>query len=329
MRRSSDPDIRDDRLLAALTEEPVLGSIPPDAVVPAGSGLEEPPVVIVAAPAAESSPEGAGDASSAANAEAGKQGPDDRPEEPAAPSERPPAVAAASAAPSVIAPPVIAPVEEPPLAPSAETGDMAQAVAPSMSGDAMRPVAPMVTGDADTASAPSADAEPKDPRGARRFWGPLLVVGVLAAAITAFLRMPAGEDEPSPSPPATASSGRASGSAAPERPVGSSPTAAPAMTGTTPVATNARTAAPAGAQTVDGPPPGVEIPQGLGWLEIRTPSGASVRVDSKDAGAGPLVSIPAQPGYHEVRVRSAGHDATQVIEVRRGKTTRVTAPPAP
>jgi hypothetical protein len=35
------------------------------------------------------------------------------------------------------------------------------------------------------------------------------------------------------------------------------------------------------------------------------------------------VSTPATPGYHEIRVRHAGRDSTQVIEVRAGKTTHV------
>jgi hypothetical protein len=54
-----------------------------------------------------------------------------------------------------------------------------------------------------------------------------------------------------------------------------------------------------------------------------------VRIDGAIGGAGPLASLVAAPGYHEVRVEQDGHDTKQVIEVRAGKTTRVKPAPPP
>jgi hypothetical protein len=96
-----------------------------------------------------------------------------------------------------------------------------------------------------------------------------------------------------------------------------------------PVATTAATVEPTATASSDELPPGAEVPPGLGLVEVTAPAGSRVRIDGAIAGAGPVVSLVAAPGYHEVRVEQDGHDTKQVIEVRAGKTTRVRSAPAP
>ncbi len=96
-----------------------------------------------------------------------------------------------------------------------------------------------------------------------------------------------------------------------------------------PVATTAPTVEPTATASSDELPPGAEVPPGLGLVEVTAPTGSRVRIDGAIAGAGPVVSLVAAPGYHEVRVEQDGHDTKQVIEVRAGKTTRVRSAPAP
>ena len=79
----------------------------------------------------------------------------------------------------------------------------------------------------------------------------------------------------------------------------------------------------------DDLPPGAEVPPGYGLVEVTAPAGSRVRIDGAIGGAGPLASLVAAPGYHEVRVEQDGHDTKQVIEVRAGKTTRVKPAPPP
>jgi hypothetical protein len=83
---------------------------------------------------------------------------------------------------------------------------------------------------------------------------------------------------------------------------------------------------PASAQG-DELPPGAEVPPGLGLVEVTAPTGARVRIDGAIGGAGPVASLVAAPGYHEVRVEQDGSESKQVIEVRAGKTTRVKSGP--
>jgi hypothetical protein len=71
------------------------------------------------------------------------------------------------------------------------------------------------------------------------------------------------------------------------------------------------------------------VPPGLGLVEVTAPAGSRVRIDGAIAGAGPVASLVAAPGYHEIRVEQDGHDTKQVIEVRAGKTTRVKSAPTP
>jgi CheY-like chemotaxis protein len=89
------------------------------------------------------------------------------------------------------------------------------------------------------------------------------------------------------------------------------------------------TGAPSGTTPGDELPPGAEVPPGFGLVEVTAPVGARVRIDGAIAGAGPVASLVAAPGAHEIRVEQDGHDTKQVIEVRAGKTTRVKSVPTP
>ncbi len=105
------------------------------------------------------------------------------------------------------------------------------------------------------------------------------------------------------------------------------PTGAPVLSasvaGPASVASAGVTASAAPSSGGDDLPPGAEVPPGFGWLEVRAPASAIVRIDGAVAGSGPYVASVAAPGYHEVRVEQGGRESTHVIEVRNGKATRV------
>ena len=119
------------------------------------------------------------------------------------------------------------------------------------------------------------------------------------------------------------------------------PASSPAPVGAESVATSvtvARTAPTAGAFVPSSPaassseedlPPGAEVPAGYGLLEVHAPENATVRIDGAVAGLGPFVARTAAPGSHEVRVDRGGLESTQVIEVHKGKATRVRSPLPP
>jgi hypothetical protein len=260
MRRASDPDIfGDGGLRAIVVPRPPPVSIPPDAVVPAGTSSEE----IAVAPA---------DAES-----------------------------------TVETPALFAPVLEPAIA------EVAPPLAPS-------PQPEPEAASADTAAPPPwfapAATSPEGPetvgppaRPSKSHWGSLLALGALASAVAAVAWWMKGESAPpAPSPPPPATSAILA------------ETPPPAATSASPTP---RTAAS------DDLPPGAEVPPGYGFVEIRAPAGAPVRLDGKVVGSGPSVSVPATPGYHELRVQHQGRDTTQVIEVRAAKMTRVRAALAP
>jgi hypothetical protein len=60
-----------------------------------------------------------------------------------------------------------------------------------------------------------------------------------------------------------------------------------------------------------------------GLVEIAAPTGAHIRIDGVEVGRGPLTSMVAPAGYHEVSVAQATRESKQTIEVRAGKTTRI------
>jgi DNA-binding response OmpR family regulator len=107
------------------------------------------------------------------------------------------------------------------------------------------------------------------------------------------------------------------------------PVAVPPTPATAPVTVSAPAAAPSATTLSDDLPPGAEVPPGFGLVEVTAPAGSRVRIDGAIGGAGPVASLVAAPGYHEVRVEQDGHDTKQVIEVRAGKTTRVKSAPGP
>jgi hypothetical protein len=113
----------------------------------------------------------------------------------------------------------------------------------------------------------------------------------------------------------------------PEGSVSSAPSVI--VAGSAPTANAAVPSPPAASSAEEDLPPGAEVPAGYGLLEVHAPENATVRVDGTVAGTGPFVARIAAPGPHEVRVDRGGLESTQVIEVHKGKATRVrsTLPP--
>ena len=145
----------------------------------------------------------------------------------------------------------------------------------------------------------------------------LLVMAVLAGATMLVLRV-VGE----PQAPAVV----ATESAGPMLP----PAATPAPSASAaPLASAAASASSVAVAASDDIPPGAEVPPGYGMIEVSAPQGAPVRIDGAIVGKGPLASGVAAPGYHEVRVESAGHESKSVIEVRVGKVARVESTQVP
>jgi hypothetical protein len=150
----------------------------------------------------------------------------------------------------------------------------------------------------------------------------VVVFGTIGVAIGAALRATGAdawlnpEQQPhtmtaAPSVPAASSL-----PAAPSVPAASSPSASP----------SASTASPEGRTPgADDVPPGAEVPPGFGLVEVSATPAARVRIDGAFAGAGPIVSHVASPGYHEVRVEQGDREAKHVIEVRAGKVTRLSS----
>jgi hypothetical protein len=121
------------------------------------------------------------------------------------------------------------------------------------------------------------------------------------------------------------------GGAAPEAtgPTASAPPAPVPPASTAPALPSASPSAATATNASDDLPPGAEVPPGFGLVEVTAPAGSRVRIDGAIGGAGPLASLVAAPGYHEVRVEQDGRDTKQVIEVRAGKTTRIKSAPGP
>jgi DNA-binding response OmpR family regulator len=165
--------------------------------------------------------------------------------------------------------------------------------------------------------APSPVAEAPEPR--RSAWPFIVTFAGLGLAVGVVVALRTGDPAPSPAPVRSATaSALAATSATPP-----APTPAPLVSAPAPSASTAPSA------LSDDLPPGAEVPPGLGLVEVVAPAGARVRIDGAIGGAGPVASLVAAPGYHEIRVEQDGHDTKQVIEVRAGKTTRVQSAPAP
>jgi hypothetical protein len=141
----------------------------------------------------------------------------------------------------------------------------------------------------------------------RQVWPIVLALALLGIAIGAFLHLK-GNDAPQPGPtPST-------------KPPTTAPSALPPAPST--VATGAPSAN-------DDAPSVADVPEGFGVIEVSAPAGARVRIDGAIAGTGPSTTLVAAPGYHEVRVEQDAGATKQVVEVRSGKTTRVTSATAP
>jgi hypothetical protein len=76
-------------------------------------------------------------------------------------------------------------------------------------------------------------------------------------------------------------------------------------------------------------PPGVEVPAGLGLVEVDAPAGARVLLDGALAGTGPTLKALAGPGTHEVRLQMGDRVEKQVVEVPAGRSIHVNPALAP
>jgi CheY-like chemotaxis protein len=291
-RRSSNPPEEE------APDEPVLPSIPPDAIVPGSASSDE---MIAAAAVHMSEPPLVPAAASAHSLAQAVDQPDKPVEEVAFTSPLATPLPAAAAA-------LVAPPESPSEAPEeieepeATVKTAAPAIAPR------ERAAPL---------AKAAPAKARKTPGAGVFF---LGLAALAGAAGLVLRT-VGEPE-APTVAATESAGPLvlpSTSAAEPTATASAPTS-PSAAASAPSASSA-SAAPSAA--ADDLPPGAEVPPGYGMIEITAPPGARVRIDGAIVGKGPTTSGIAAPGYHDVRVESGGHESKSVVEVRAGKVARV------
>jgi hypothetical protein len=155
--------------------------------------------------------------------------------------------------------------------------------------------------------APSPGHAPPGETPQRSRWGLVLAFLLLGVAIGAAVRATGGDPQRAAEPAVRNS---AATNAPPPTPVAASSSPAAA-------------ALPSAVPDSDDVPPGEDVPPGYGLLLVTAPSGARVRIDGAIAGAGPIASSVAAPGYHEVRVEQGDRESKHVIEVRAGKITRI------
>jgi DNA-binding response OmpR family regulator len=267
-------------------DEGVLPSIPPDAVVPGAASSDE----MMAAAVHGSEP---------LLVPSRPSGP--APDDEKAPAEGPaPRTAESFVSPLTSPlPPATAALVAPPEAPAHE-----ETVRTAVAGSTVSPA---------KGSAAAKDAPTKSRSGSSAGLF-MLGLALLAGAAGVVLRTVGGEPEV-PTVSATESAG---------------PMVPPAMTASAPAASTSdvpvalsETAAASASAAGDDLPPGAEVPPGFGMIEVTAPAGARVRIDGAIVGKGPTASGVAAPGYHDVRVESAGHESKSVIEVRAGKVARV------
>jgi DNA-binding response OmpR family regulator len=165
------------------------------------------------------------------------------------------------------------------------------------------------------------------PAAAPSRWGFVVAFALLAGVVVAVLRM-AGRDVEAPhariEPPATVAVPAPSPNPTTNQAAASPPVVPPAP----PASANVPAASSTTAAS-DDLPPGAVVPAGYGMLELAVSKGARVRVDGVDAGTGPLSSTVQRAGYRQVRIDQDGKHSEYVIEVRAGKTTRVKSSPLP
>jgi CheY-like chemotaxis protein len=160
---------------------------------------------------------------------------------------------------------------------------------------------------------PEIPPEPSPPAPRRSAWPFIAAFAGLGLAVAAVSQMRSNVP-PEPTMPTAIATATA---LPPQSAIATATVSAPAPTATSPTSLS------------DDLPPGAEVPPGYGLVEVTAPAGSHVRIDGAIGGAGPLASLVAAPGYHEVRVEQDGHDTKQVVEVRAGKTTRVKPAPPP
>jgi hypothetical protein len=74
-------------------------------------------------------------------------------------------------------------------------------------------------------------------------------------------------------------------------------------------------------------PPDVDLPAGLGLLEIVSDGKLGIFVDGGFVGAGSLKRLYLAPGSHEVKVRSESAERSSSAMVEVGLRTRLTFEP--
>jgi DNA-binding response OmpR family regulator len=272
-------------------EERALPSIPPDAVVPAATSVDE----YAAAPAASMLP---GSPSIPPLEEAADPFASPPPPVDPTPIAPPPEMDEASAKVDVAAP-----ADEP-------SARLDEAVVPST---LSRPPAPAPSLPPPTASPaslpptkvaePPPSPEPEPPRGPDPLWF-VLAFAVLGGAVGAALRVssterPVAARQRAPEPVA----------------VVSAPSATPAPPPPAPVPTAA----------ADDMPPGLDVPAGYGVLDLVLPQGAAAQVDGRVIA--PPSAIPA--GHHKVHVEVNGRVQEFETDIQAGRTTHVRPPTAP
>jgi hypothetical protein len=237
--RSSNPPANE--LPREAEDRTALPSIPPDAIVPGASSVDDyaaaPAASLLPASPSTPPPTEAGEALSEASEPAT---PD------ATPIGPPPQMDEGSASPAGVIP-ALTPSQPPAAASAPAPSSLASQPPPPASPVASQPPPAM------------SDAPPEPPR-AREPWGLVLAFALLGGAVAAVLRVSGGESEAPvrPRPP------EAVVSAAPPPPAVSAPVPSPAP-----------------APAADDLPPGADVPTGYGLLDVTLPQGAAIQVDGR------------------------------------------------
>jgi len=199
-----------------------------------------------------------------------------------------------------LVPPVATPPPTPPPAPKLDKTQPLPLPPPRLAPKAAPKVGTKAA--ATVAAPPASEKLPKR----RPLWGFVLAFGALVGVVAAALSATRGDPTPEPAEPESTTA------APPPAPTPSAPPSA------VPSASNA---APSG--SADDLPPGAEVPPGFGLIQVKAAPGAKVRIDGAIAGVGPVVSMVAAPGPHDVRIEKDGREQIKrVLVVSAGKAAR-------
>ncbi len=73
-------------------------------------------------------------------------------------------------------------------------------------------------------------------------------------------------------------------------------------------------------------PSGMDVPSGMGLLEVQTPGPVVLYVDGDFVGRGPLRRVPLSPGRHELAIGEGAERSALPIELTAASRTRVSVP---